>query len=128
MAKKAVEVMDFAEPIKASIQALELEIGALEDKLAGVDEIYAELRHKKKQVAVLNQTVARLLGQPMGKNRPRGQNLSDITEHLSDSGGATVRDIAEATGINIPSVRYTLSRNPQFVRDEKNVWRVQEEG
>ena len=124
MAKKTVEVVDFAEPIKASISQLEQEIAELENQLVGVDEIYAQLRQKKKQVTVLNQTMARLSGQPSGQNRPRGQNLSDIQDHLVSNGGATVREIAEATGINIPSVRYTLGRNDQFIRDDHNIWTV----
>ena len=124
MAKKTVEVVDFAEPIKASISQLEQEIAELENQLVGVDEIYAQLRQKKKQVTVLNQTMARLSGQPSGQNRPRGQNLSDIQDHLVSNGGATVREIAEATGINIPSVRYTLGRNDQIIRDDHNIWTV----
>ena len=92
-----------------------------------MDEIYAQLRQKKKQVSVLNQTMARLSGQPSGQNRPRGQNLSDISEYLESNKGATVREISEATGINIPSVRYTLSRNEQFVRDNSNIWTLSEE-
>ena len=124
MAKKTVEVVDFAEPIKASISQLEQEIAELENQLVGVDEIYAQLRQKKKQVTVLNQTMARLSGQPSGQNRPRGQNLSDIQDHLVSNGGATVREIAEDTGINIPSVRYPLGRNDQFIRDDHNIWTV----
>ena len=125
MAKHVIK--DFAEPIKISISQLEGEIAGLEKQLEGVDEIYAQLRQKKKQVSVLNQTMARLSGQPSGQNRPRGQNLSDISEYLESNKGATVREISEATGINIPSVRYTLSRNEQFVRDNSNIWRLSEE-
>lgn len=122
MAKNVIK--DFAEPIKASITQLETEIASLTEQLVGMEEINSELRQKKKQVSVLNQTIARLSGQPSGQNRPRGQNLSDIQDHLVKNGGATVREIAEATGINIPSVRYTLGRSEQFSRDGNNIWTV----
>ena len=126
MAKHVIK--DYAEPIKISISQLEGEIAGLEKQLEGVDEIYAQLRQKKKQVTVLNQTMARLSGQPSGQNRPRGKNLVDISDYLEGTAcGATVREISEATGINIPSVRYTLSRNEQFVRDNSNIWTLSEE-
>jgi len=122
MAKNVIK--DFAEPIRASITQLESEISGLEQQLEGIEEIQAELRNKKKQVTVLTQTIARLNGEPATKSRPRGENLSDIQDHLTKHGGATVREIAEATGINVPSVRYTLGRNDQFIRDENNHWSV----
>jgi len=125
---EAKAVQDFANPIRESINHLESEITALENKLEGVEELHAELSAKRKQVALLQQTIARLEGTPVKTPRPRGRNLSDITDHLQDNeGGATVREISEATGINMPSVRYTLGSNSQFIRDEKNRWSLQEE-
>jgi len=122
MAKNVIT--DFAEPIRVSITQLESEISGLEQKLEGIEEIQAELRNKKKQITVLTQTIARLNGDPATKSRPRGENLADIQAHLIENGGATVREIAEATGINIPSVRYTLGRNDQFSRADNNDWSV----
>ena len=124
MAKKTVEVVDFAEPIKASIAQLNEEITELSKHLVGLDDIVAQLNQKRKQVTGLNQTLARLSGTPATTHRPRGQNLSDIQDHLVKNGGATVREIAEATGLNVPSVRYTLGRNHQFSRDAQNIWTV----
>ncbi len=124
MAKKTVEVVDFAEPIKASIAQLNEEITELANQLVGLDDIVAQLKQKRKQVTVLNQTLARLSGKPATTHRPRGANREDIMGHLVKHGGATVREISEATGINIPSVRYTLGHNDVFERDAANNWTV----
>lgn len=127
MAKKEEEVtqvVDFAEPIVASIKTLNGEIEKLESQLASMEEIHMALREKRKQVAVLERTIAQLSGKPATKNRPRGANREDIMGHLVKHGGATVREISEATGINIPSVRYTLGHNDVFERDEANNWTV----
>tara|TARA_Y100001963_G_scaffold134366_2_gene194956 strand:+ start:18978 stop:19358 length:381 start_codon:yes stop_codon:yes gene_type:complete len=119
-------VKDFAEPVRNSISQLENEISDLEKQLEGVDEIYAQMRTKKKQIALLQKTMAQLDGSgptATGTNRPRGQNLKDIQGFLSEKKEAcTVREISEGTGINIPSVRFTLGRHEVFVKDQGNTW------
>lgn len=123
-------VKDFAEPVRTSIVSLENEIKDLEKKLEGVDEIYAQMRTKKKQIALLQKTIAQLEGGgpvALGANRPRGQNLKDIEAFLTNASGShTVREISEATGINIPSVRFTLARNEIFVKGDGHTWTIQD--
>lgn len=117
-----ITVGSFAAPIEASIAGLEAEILELEAKLHGVDEIYAQLRMKKKQSSVLARTMTQLSGAPTSQNRPRGQNLIDIQGFLAENGEHTVRGISDETGINIPSIRYTLSGNEQFSKGPGNLW------
>ena len=123
-------IKDFAEPVRVSITQLENEIADLEKQLEGVDEIYAQMRTKKKQIALLQKTMAQLDGTSpvaVGTNRPRGQNLKDIQSFLSEHGEAcTVRQISEGTGINIPSVRFTLGRHEVFIKDQGNTWTTQD--
>ena len=118
-------IKDFADPIRASIAQLEVELADLEKELIGVDEIYQAMRTKKKQVALLSKTLSQIDGSApiaAGVNRPRGQNLKDIQKFLSTGHPSTVREISEGTGINIPSVRFTLGKGEEFVKDIGNTW------
>ena len=84
-------IKDFAEPVRGSITQLENEIADLEKQLEGVDEIYAQMRTKKKQIALLQKTMAQLDGTApvaAGTNRPRGQNLKDIQAFLDEQAEA----------------------------------------
>lgn len=123
-------IKDFADPIRTSIAQLEGELSDLEKKLEGVDEIYQEMRTKKKQIALLSKTLSQIDGSApvaAGINRPRGQNLKDIQAFLSSNEASTVRQISEGTGINIPSVRFTLGKNEVFVKDVGNTWTTQQD-
>ncbi|MBP72897.1 MAG: hypothetical protein CMA70_04855 [Euryarchaeota archaeon] len=128
MAKKTVEEKDFLSPIRESISNLESEAAEIEVKVADLLVWEAELRSKQKQITLLKRTLGKLNGDPARPMRARGKNLEDILKYLGSkpaqaSGGATVREIAEATEINIPSVRYTLGGNPiRFKRGEQNKW------
>lgn len=122
-------VKDFADPIRTSIAQLEGELSDLEKKLEGVDEVYQEMRTKKKQIALLSKTLSQIDGSApvaSGINRPRGQNLKDIQKYLATGHPSTVREISEGTGINIPSVRFTLGKNEVFVKDVGNTWTTQD--
>ena len=106
--------MTFPDPVAEATAKLHDEATFLRDAIRAKEvQLEKELAPVRAQLEQIENAIARIEGRPSrtpSGRAPRGHNRHAILRHLSESDGATAREISDATAISSATMFATLAK------------------